>query len=186
MGGVTIEGAARPNGWEHCRRKEGCSGESNENRLWDLTPRGELMLGNSMVRSSAGAVMRLGRNMPSAVALDRIPAILNQFVPSARSARPKAPKWGLLFATADFRAVAHNAFLEGGFADGGQGGWRSNRQIELRPLLWEVGGGAQVSLGHWNVAVHLIHRAPEYRVKGQPDPSGMARFVNITVGRANF
>ena len=210
MGGVTIEGVARPRFLEHC--KNGCSGALSEERRADLTPRGELVLNTAVVRGSLGTVLRLGRNMPSAVSLDRLPSMLapktamsrtqsdiankRQQADSARLLLPAsamvdgnavaARSWWLVFATADLRAVARNAFLEGGFTDGGSSGWSANRQIDARPFLGELGLGAQVNRGHYNAAIHLIHRNPEYRVRNEPDPRGVARFVSLTFARTNF
>ena len=63
----------RPAKFEWCRTKFGCNGAYAENRIIDLTPRFEGVLGTHMVRATGGAILRVGYRFPDAVgiAIDR-------------------------------------------------------------------------------------------------------------------
>lgn len=206
VGGYTLEAAARVNWMEACgRTSKECTGYQDENRWLDFTPRSELVVATHMLRASVGGVLRIGYRFPSVVTLDRLSSTANimdddedestsSHGPSVRSEssperrvefEPRKP-WGLLFFTGDFRTVGRNAFLEGGFRDQGGGEWGSVRGIARSRFVGEIGGGAQAGVGRWAIAIHVVHRQPEYRVLAQPEPRGVARYASFTVTRANF
>lgn len=205
-GGVTLDAAFRTRKMERCFGESGCSGHQEEIRWLDLTPRGELVLATHMLRASLGGVLRAGFRFPSLVSLDRLsstanvpadddaaaaapahgPSVQRQAEPAMRAETEMRKWWGLVFLTADARAVGRNAFLEGGFTDRGTQGWASQRGIEREKTIGELGAGAQLGVGRWVFVYHLVHRQSEYRVLGQPRSEGFARYVSFSIMRSNF
>jgi lipid A 3-O-deacylase len=150
-------GAEQPQGWHHQLRnavilgvvtnvgyrlfeycKAGpCTGVYEEKRRFDLTVRGEGVATTVMTRASGGLTARLGSRFPDNVLGQRIPATGRSMETRGRS------WWWVVFGTADGRAVGHNAYLEGSYADRGPDDWRSRREIELRDFIneWSLGFG---------------------------------------------
>lgn len=171
------QGAAKPGGWDNQLKSAvhigaqqnyvwhlfekclsgaaGCSSGSNERRIFDLSPRSELVLSTAMVRASAGAVLRLGYGFPDAIG-QRIGPTGYPFASDANR------WWGGLFATADERYVAHNAFLSGSYADGGPDGWRTLGLIAPRRHVNEQSVGLIIGNKHFAATVEAVFRALEW------------------------
>jgi lipid A 3-O-deacylase len=180
------QGAAKPGGWDHqlktavlpgamqsyayhliekcdTTNPAGCSGGANERRQYDLSPRAELVLTMAMVRASGGLVARYGRNIPDSVGA-RIPATAPQ------ASRSKSQFFWAVFAAVDARAVGHNAFLSGSYADGGAEGWSQLGRIDPRRFVNERSAGVTFGTGAFAVSVEAVSRSLEWDPIDAPRP----------------
>ena len=192
-------GSAKPSGWahqlktaahvgllqnyavrllEHCASQAGCTGGAAEHRVFDLAVRPEYVLTTAMARGSLGATLRLGYGFPERIGT-RIPATLAP--PATQTTRTPAPKYIVAFATYDRRFVGHNAFITGGYADGGTSGWRSVREIELKRQVTEYAFGVAGGWGPLNVSYQSATRSLEWAPTTGFDPRPHHRFGSLTI-----
>lgn len=160
----------RPAKFEWCRTKFGCNGAYGENRIVDLTPRFEGVLGTHMVRASGGAILRLGYRFPDAVGIARIPTTAAR-VANATGLDP----WINVFAAFDQRAVFHNVFITGSSGYTSDERWEQASQITLRRNVSELGFGVAAGIARATIVVQAVRRSAEYAPGG-----GSHRFGSIT------
>lgn len=197
------QGAAKPAGWdnqlkgsihgglmqnyawhalEYCKGGGECLGGSEEGRIFDLSPKGELIATTAMVRTSGGAVVRLGYRFPDSLG-QRIPA--TGAVASRSTERTNW--WFAFFGAYDWRSVWHNAFLSGSYADGGEGGWRNIGQIVPRRGINERSAGVTVGNHAFTISVQGVSRSLEWdplAITAQPkaDPRARHSYVSVMLG----
>ena len=200
------EGSAQPLGWnnqlrnswqltlrnsysvaavEYCRKK--CTGEAREQRIVDVIPSGELVLGSLMRRASIGATARVGWGFPDLLTAQRIPTTRGASnsggsdpSPTRRALedirRAWRSAWIMGFIGGDARYVQHNAMLSGGWRDTGPTGWQTLRRIETESYVPETVYGIGVGAGRANVSWQRVTRGSEYRPNG-----GRHRFTGYAI-----
>lgn len=183
------QGAAKPGGWDHqlkgavhaglmqtyavhalefCRKgRWTCSGGIEEGRIFDVSPKVELVGTSAMLRASGGAMVRLGYGFPDALG-QRIPATASQRAGSSATGRNRNKWWFSAFAAGDWRAVGYNAFLSGSYADGGADGWRERRQIEPRTSINEGSAGLSFGNAIFTVSAQAVSRSLEWDPTSAP------------------
>lgn len=176
--GMISDVSFRRGSWEYCKGDTVCTGMVSEGRVWDFTPRSELVLSTHMLRASGGAVARLGYGFPDNVGTLRIPVTAEKDVAvRKRGWNPfYEPHWFYIFLSGDARFVPYNMFIDGGPADVGDDGWRSIRRIDSRPLVGEIATGFAIGNSGMSLRVQLVSRTPEYDVRGQPVSSRRHRY----------
>jgi lipid A 3-O-deacylase len=169
-------GSARPGGWDNqlrgavhggviqtwsghllewCAQDNTCTGVAAENRVFDLTPRVEVVGTTTMLRSSVGGTARLGYRFPDRLG-QRIPAT------GAPMTGVGGTGWIALSGSADRRFVGYNAFLTGGYRDGGPDGWRTIHKIEPRKTVDEFSIGLAGGTRLWTFSAQAVWRTPEW------------------------
>lgn len=196
------QGSPKPAGWDHqlkssvhaglmqtyavhafefcVKGRTKCSGGSNEGRIVDFSPKAELIATTVMVRASGGALLRAGYRFPDTLG-QRIPATASYASTSGRGSW-----WFAAFAGYDWRAVGHNAFLSGSYADGGANGWRNVGQIEPRRGINEGSAGFTFGNNGFTVSVQGVSRSLEWDpvIAGQPQTNSRGRhnFLSVMFG----
>lgn len=202
------QGAAKPGGWdnqlkraghaglmqtyavhavEYCRKGQwACSGGIEEGRIFDLSPRVELIGTSAMLRASGGAMVRLGYGFPDALG-QRIPATASARARSSPGNSNRNKWWFAVFAGGDWRAVGHNSFLSGSYADGGANGWRERREIEPRTSINEGSAGLSFGNALFTVSAQAVSRSLEWDpigTLGAPPRDGSKRhsYLALMIG----
>ena len=168
--GLVNSYAFRPKYLEWCHTKFGCNGQYGENRIVDVTPRVEGVLGTHMVRASAGGTVRVGWRFPDVLGLSRISTT------TARSVGDALEPWLNLFWSYDQRAVGHNTFITGRSLFGTDERWNSAREIGLKRNVREIAWGASAGFARATIVAQVVRRSGEYTPDG-----GWHRFGAITV-----
>lgn len=162
--------AARPKYFELCGWGgwgRSCTGEFDEKRWLDLTPRTEIALGTLMTRVSGGGMLRAGWRFPDVLGTQRIP-IQRGIAPSGTSGEKWwdfwRTGWAMAFATYDARLVGHNALISGfPGVDDGDGEWRDVSRIETRRTTQEHGVGVAAGFRRATLMAQLVWRTAEYK-----------------------
>lgn len=152
--------------WSHTR-KGGWSVEAS--------PRVHLQTGSVMTAARAGGRIRAGWNMPPEFLLTRIPVTLSE----ADTADGRPRLWIAATAELEGRAVAHNALITGGYADGDL--WRENLELNRfgRDVLW----GFAIGSGGFSLSHQWVRRSSEFGTPNAefPVPDRDHRFGITTV-----
>lgn len=131
----------------------------------DLTPSVGGSIGNIYTHVAAGAVVRLGYDLPS----DYGPPLIRPNLPGSDFFVPSEDFGWYLFAGIEGRAVAHNIFLDGNsFTD--------SHSVEKYPLVGGLQAGIAFIIGDTRIAYTHIFRTKEF--VGQPK---MDEFGAITL-----
>ena len=192
------QGSPMPRGWDHqlrnafqvgliqsighhtielCRR--GCTGAYAERRWFDVTPRAELVASTFMLRGTVGVTARGGKRFPDALIGQRIPATGR---PPEAANRRSPQWWWAAIASADQRAVAYNAFLEGSYADRGPNDWQEQRLIDRKRSIDEWALGFALGNRSGSATAQWVSRSPEWTVRpgaGQASPTKRHAFVTL-------
>ncbi len=197
------QGSAKPAGWNHqlkgslhgglmqsyaahaleyCSGGRECSGGSDEGRIFDVSPKVELLATTAMVRTSGGAILRIGYGFPDALG-QRIPATAY----AAKRTQDRSKWWVAGFAAYDWRAVWHNAFLSGSYADGGPAGWQNVGQIAPRRGINERSLGVTLGNNAFTISVQGVSRSLEWdpiSITGevQKNPRGRHSYASVMFG----
>lgn len=169
----------RPAFLEVCKTKFGCNGSYAEQRILDITPRVETVLGTYMLRASGGGIVRLGYGFPDAVGISRIPTT------AARSSPDGLFPWFDVFASYDGRYVGRNAFISGTYADDGARGWSSQREIAATHGVSEWAFGGSVGFARASLTAQVVNRTREYTPNGGRHRFGSVSFTLFTRGSAS-
>lgn len=117
----------------------------------DLTPQFGLALGTVYDHVEAGAMLRLGRNLPLDYGPPRI-----QPSPPGSGYFASSPSTGLyLFGGAMGRAVGRNMFLDGTL-------FRDSRSVDKKHLVADFTTGAAVTWRDYRLAYTHVFRTPEF------------------------
>lgn len=132
----------------------------------ELSPRAQAQLGTVTIAGKGGARARAGWNLPPEFMPARIPVTLAERDTMVRRLEDRI-FFGLI-GEWEGRAVAYNALVTGGLADGDV--WRENLELERygRDLVWGfVAGFDNVTLSH-----QWVRRSREFTAPGAPLPEG--------------
>lgn len=174
-----VIGSPHPEGWSHQLHNELALLLSYE-RKWraklvypdppilrrlglgaDVTPHLGGALGNVFIHASAGATIRLGRDLPADYGPPRIrpsPPGSEFFVPSRRIG-------GYLFAGVEGRAVARNIFLDGNtLAD--------SHRVDKKPIVGDLQAGAALVVQRVRLGFTYVFRTEEFTLQRGGDRFG--------------
>ncbi len=172
-----IGGWIDPKGWRNQLKTEPGLTLKHE-RQWKLSPttaRGlgvELIPhlgvvgGNVTTYANAGAMLRLGYNIPDDFGVQNIDATATQYGGRTDSTPLLG---GYLFVAVDGRAIAHNAFLDGNL-------WQPSHRVRKEPLVGDLKIGAVLAFRYADVAVTYVQRSREFLNQPRRD-----RFASISL-----
>lgn len=176
-----VRGIVEPRGWSHqlenepgLRLKYSRSvsfrwmDQSNLLSL-DFTPHAGLSLGNVETSGRIGGTLRLGIPVPEDFGIHFIDSLATT---SGGITSDKHRRWGAyLFARAEGRAVAHNAFLDGNL-------FASSHRVDKEYLVGDFSVGFVVLLNRVELGYALFARTAEFRRQAEHDAFG-AVFLKI-------
>jgi lipid A 3-O-deacylase len=139
------------------------------NTTFDIVPHWGGSLGTVMTAASAGATVRLGRNISSFPQLLITPTNASLTVP-----RPTKCEY-YLFAGAEGRAVAHNIFLDGNV-------FRDGPEIDVRrdTFVYDLKAGFAARYKSWRLDYTFVRRSEEFAPPpGRAD--GVHDFGSVTI-----
>lgn len=175
----------QPDGWAHQLRDEVGVNLVYEHkwrlyaRSWnsragvDLVPTAGVSLGNVLTQLSAGAVARVGVNLPSDFGVSLINGLPASHTPvDDRDPRMSAARGGcFLFGGALGRAVARDIFLDGNT-------FRDGPRVDREPLVGDVFFGVGVIAGQWQLTYTAVIRSREFTAQRERN-----RFGSLTLSR---
>ena len=118
----------------------------------DIMPKAGLALGNVRTHATAGATLRLGRDLPS----DYGPPKIRPRLPGSEYFKPTKDFGWYFFADIEARAVARNIFLDGNT-------FRDSHNVDKKLLVGDLQTGVAVTLGNYRIAYTHIFRSKEDR-----------------------
>lgn len=168
-----VIGSIDPQGWHHQLRNEPGVMMTYE-RKWrgiyefspfgwgvDITPSVGGSLGNVYTHAAAGAVVRLGYDLPS----DYGPPLIRPNLPGSDFFIPTKKFGWYLFAGVEGRAVAHNIFLDGNT-------FRNSHSVDKYPLVGGLQGGIAFTYDDMRFAYTHILRTKEFHGQREKDEFG--------------
>lgn len=129
--------------------------------MFDLQPHIGAAAGNAFDYANAGAMVRLGINLPD----DFGPMRIEPGVPGANVNEPTVRFGAYIFAGADGRAVGRNIFLDGN-------SWRASRSVEKKALVGDLQVGAAVVFKAITVTFTNVLRSKEFKTQASGDRFG--------------
>jgi lipid A 3-O-deacylase len=127
----------------------------------DVTPHLGGALGNVFIHASAGAMLRIGRDLPA----DYGPPRISPSLPGSEFFVPSHRVGGYLFVGADGRFVAHNMFLDGNtFAD--------SHRVDKKPVVGDLQAGAVLILERVRLGFTYVLRSEEFTLQRGGDRFG--------------
>jgi lipid A 3-O-deacylase len=119
---------------------------------WDFSPHAGAALGNVFTYGSAGAMLRIGRQLPA----DYPPARILPGLPgSGDFASPPAFRW-YAFAGFEVRAVVRNLLLDGNT-------FRDSRSVDKKPLVSDLQLGIVLDWPRVRLSYAHVFRSQEFR-----------------------
>lgn len=164
-----------PQGWRHQLRNEPTLNLSYSwrkrfgNETIDIVPGFGLGLGNVAVYGSAGATVRLGKNLSGFPQTLIVPAT----APTDSNRRPKAKEY-FVFVGAEGRAVGHNIFLDGNvLVDGPE------IRIDREDFVYDLKAGFSYRCKAWRFDYTFVRRSEEFtsRLRRDPGPQEFGSFA---------
>ncbi|MEJ0027019.1 MAG: lipid A deacylase LpxR family protein [Rhizomicrobium sp.] len=169
----TVIGDRKANGWHYQLRDEPVANIFYE-RSWklippksilglfvDVEPHAGFAVGNAYDYADAGAMARLGINLPD----DFGPPRLQPSLPGSSFFEPNGAISAYAFAGVDGRAVGRNIFLDGN-------SFEASRSVEKRLLVGDVQIGAVVQLGGARLSFTHVFRTKEFATQASADQFG--------------
>ena len=135
---------------------------------WDFSPRANVTVGNVMTYAAAGAVARIGKNMPDDLAGTHVS--LSPAVDSFHSTL-RIPGWQAWLGV-EARAVARNIFLDGNTV-------RDSASVARENAGYDLQAGYAMTWRTWRASLAFVRRSKEF--KGQPN---MDMFGQLNVSLA--
>ncbi|MEJ1969346.1 MAG: lipid A deacylase LpxR family protein [Rhizomicrobium sp.] len=132
----------------------------------DFEPHAGIAVGNAYDYVNAGAMARIGFNLPD----DFGPPRLEPSLPGSSFFEPKGGVSAYIFAGADGRAVGRNIFLDGN-------SFETSASVGKRILVGDVQIGAALQLGGTRLAFTHVFRSKEFNTQPSADQFGA---VNLT------
>jgi lipid A 3-O-deacylase len=129
--------------------------------IFDAEPHYGIAAGNVYDYVNAGAMMRLGFNLPN----DYGPMRIEPSLPGSNFFEPNGALSAYLFAGVDGRAIARNLFLDGNT-------FVSSRSVQKMNLVGDVVFGAAVTFDKMRVAFTHVIRSREYKSQAKRDEFG--------------
>jgi lipid A 3-O-deacylase len=120
-------------------------------------------LGNVYTFANAGAMARVGFNLPD----DFGPPRINPSLPGSYYFEPRkeGALGGYLFVGVDGRAMAHNIFLDGNT-------WQDSRHVDKNILVGDLDYGAAVTWNRFRLAYTHVFRTREFKTQRGADQFG--------------
>jgi hypothetical protein len=132
----------------------------------EMLPQAGVSLGNVMTFGQLGAMLRAGYNIPEDFGVQNIDSLAAQY--GGRG--PNTPIFGAyVFAAADGKAVAHNAFLDGNL-------WQRSHSISKNPFVAEFKAGGVLTTRYFEIAMTFMMRTCEFKTQQRCD-----RFGSLTL-----
>jgi lipid A 3-O-deacylase len=168
-----IRNLPQPNGWGHQLKNEPgfvLTYEKSWRALWaetflglgaDFTPHVGGAVGNVFTYANAGAMLRVGLNLPN----DYGPPRIQPSLPGSGFFEPAAAIGIYLFGGVDGRAVARNIFLDGNT-------WQNSRSVDKEIFVGDVQFGAAVTFGFARLAYTHVYRSKEFKTQKSTDEFG--------------
>ncbi|MEI9991021.1 MAG: lipid A deacylase LpxR family protein [Rhizomicrobium sp.] len=169
----TVIGDRKALGWHYQLRDEPVANVFYE-RSWklippksilglfvDLEPHAGFAAGNAYDYANAGAMVRLGINLPD----DFGPPRLEPSLPGSSFFEPNGAISAYAFAGVDGRAVGRNIFLDGN-------SFEASRSVDKRILVGDVQIGAVVQLGGTRLSFTHVFRTKEFSTQASADQFG--------------
>jgi hypothetical protein len=172
-----VRGFAVPRGWDNQIHTEPgvalrysrvyrLSPNETVARFVDMLPEAGFSLGNAETSVRAGAVGRLGVNLPDDFGLQTINSLRSPEGGWSETQRKRA--WGFYaFAGVEGWAVAHTAFLDGNL-------FRDSHSVEKEPFIVEWKAGFAVVLKRFEVGFTFAERTREFEQQPEGDSYGSA------------
>ena len=171
---------AKPLGW-HTQLRDEPGLELTYERSYKLIPPQSLLglvfdaephfggaVGNVYDYANAGAVLRLGFNLPD----DYGPLRIEPGLPGSNFFKSTGDFSAYVFAGVDGRAIARNIFLDGNT-------WQPSRSVVKKNFVGDLELGAAVTLFHARLAFTHVFRSREYGSQTTADQFGA---VSLTFG----
>jgi hypothetical protein len=151
-----------PRGWDNQLRNEPGVAVSID-RQWrrrlgerlELLPHAGVSLGNVLTEARAGAIFRIGSDLPA----DGVPARVSPARPAAGAHGRGGFSWQV-YAGGRARAVAQNIFLDGNT-------FRDSLSVEKQTLVGEIEAGFALRAGRASFGYNHVLRTKEYQ--GEPN-----------------
>jgi hypothetical protein len=124
---------------------------------FDIQPHFGVAIGNVYDYVNAGAMARLGFNLPR----DFGPMRIDPSLPGSDYFEPTAGLGGYLFAGVDGRAIARNLFLDGS-------SFRTSQSVSKYNLVGDVILGAALTFESMRLAFTHVIRSKEYKTQTEP------------------
>ena len=120
-------------------------------------------LGNVYIFADAGAMMRVGFNLPDDFGPPRIdPALPGSYYFEPRK---EGAFGGYLFLGVDGRAVAHDIFLDGNT-------WQESRHVDKNILVGDLNTGAALTWNRFRLTYTHVFRTKEFKTQRGTDQFG--------------
>lgn len=127
----------------------------------DITPSLGGAIGNVFTHAAAGAVVRLGYDLPS----DYGPPLIRPNLPGSDFFRPSQDFGWYLFAGVEGRAVARNIFLDGNT-------WEDSHSVDKLPFVGGLQAGIAFTVYQTRIAYTHILRTKEFHDQTENDEFG--------------
>ena len=128
-----------------------------ETRHVDFIPSAGFSLGNVETSLRAGGLVRAGLNLPDDFGPQTIHSLVNPG--GGRSVQQHTGRYGVyVFAGAEGRAVAYNAFLDGNL-------WQNSHHVTKEPLVGEFTGGLALVFPCFELDVCGVYRTHEFTLQ---------------------
>ena len=172
-----VLGDIHPNGWGTQLRNEPAFLVGDE-RAWrfggplflgfsyDVDPHVGAVVGTVFDYANAGAIARIGFDLPD----DYGPTRIEPALPGTNFFEPTASFGWYLFAGVDGRAIARNLFLDGNT-------WQESRHVDKIPLVGDLQFGVAMSWEQWRLSFTHVFRSLEYTTQVHADQFGA---INIS------
>lgn len=129
--------------------------------MFDLEPHFGAAVGTVYDYVNAGAMMRVGFNLPD----DYGPLRIEPALPGSNFFAPSASFGAYLFAGVDGRAIARNIFLDGNT-------WRRSRSVDKKPLVADIQLGAAIAFRRMRIVFTHVIRTKEFTTQQSMDRFG--------------
>lgn len=134
--------------------------------FFDIEPHYGAAVGNAYDYVNAGAMARLGFNLPD----DFGPLRMEPALPGSNFFEPNGEFSAYVFAGIDGRAIARNIFLDGN-------SFVASRSVSKLPFVGDFQLGAAIATDTWRLSFTHVFRSKEYHEQASSDQFGA---VNLT------
>lgn len=129
--------------------------------FFDLEPHYGAAVGNVFDYADAGAMARVGINIPD----DYGPLRIEPSLPGSGYFEPAGPIGGYVFVGVDGRAVGRNLFLDGNT-------WEPSRRVSKNILVGDLEMGAAITFNFMQITFTHVFRTKEYKTQTAADQFG--------------
>lgn len=186
-------GAVMPQGWHNqlenqfggnfsLRYSRTVRNDFNCDGCWELTGLGGVQAGTVMNAATTGARLRFGWRMPIEYGPLRMSTTLPPRSEESESDKPQwyDRLWAAGFLEGNVRAVAHNAFVTGSYADAE---WRRESLVSLRKIGSDFAIGGSLGFGNAALSYRALVRSPEHSAPGKRIKPHRFGILTLTLGQ---